>query len=283
MRPSAASGRGRDAAPRCTGVRRFQRDADAPTTRAAPQRWAVADRRSPPRPHTRAPDSPSNRSRERSSSSWWPCVPTRPGDAPTPPPARVRQDRHGKRPPCVTVPDEWMDCASRRPQASNSLGANRSGWWSSGVLGFCCSRIGLGASNTRPRSSPKPLSGRHPARRTAPLFVVWHDLAYYASMACGELPARFRAGSPQWERAHRQRLLYPSHCSSANATGSIITNRCADGTPRGPESGRNQLASGPGIAFRARCPKRHAEQRQHSHRRDQRAVQGLSPPARGPR
>ena len=37
----------------------------------------------------------------------------------------------------------------RVSQASNSLGANRSGWWSSGVLGFCCSRIGLGASYTQ--------------------------------------------------------------------------------------------------------------------------------------
>ena len=30
-----------------------------------------------------------------------------------------------------------------------------SGWCRSGVLGFCCSRIGLGASNTRPLSRPK--------------------------------------------------------------------------------------------------------------------------------
>ena len=43
----------------------------------------------------------------------------------------------------------------RVPQASNSLGANNSGWCSSGVLGSCCSRIGLGASNTRPLSRPK--------------------------------------------------------------------------------------------------------------------------------
>ena len=77
------------------------RDADAPTSRAAPQRWAVADRRSPPRPHTRALDSPSNRNRGRSSSSWWPCVPTRPGDAPTPSPApcarTARRSQCGRR------------------------------------------------------------------------------------------------------------------------------------------------------------------------------------------
>ena len=66
--------------------------------RAAPQRWGAADRRSPPRPHTRVLDSPSNRSRGRSSSSWWPCVPTRPGDAPTPSPAPCA--RTARRPPC---------------------------------------------------------------------------------------------------------------------------------------------------------------------------------------
>ena len=75
--------------------------ADVPSSATEGQRlsrWASADRRSPPRPHTRVLDSPSNRSRERSSSSWWPCVPTRPGDAPTP--SQATCARTARRPPC---------------------------------------------------------------------------------------------------------------------------------------------------------------------------------------
>ena len=97
------------------------RDADAPRPSAAPRRWVAADRRSPPRPHTRVPDSPSNRSRERSSSSWWPCVPTRPGDAPTPSPATCA--RTARRSPCV--PRRGDDDARR---AGRSAAAPRSGW-----------------------------------------------------------------------------------------------------------------------------------------------------------
>ena len=68
-------------------------------------------------------------------------------------PRRRRRRAPGPHAVLRAFPDEGM--VMRVPQASNSLGANNSGWCSSGVLGFCCSRIGLGASNTRPLSRPK--------------------------------------------------------------------------------------------------------------------------------
>ena len=101
--------------------------ADVPSSATEGQRlsrWASADRRSPPRPHTRVLDSPSNRSRERSSSSWWPCVPTRPGDAPTP--SQATCARTARRPPCGRRRGDG-DARPAGPLASNSLGANRSG------------------------------------------------------------------------------------------------------------------------------------------------------------
>ncbi len=78
-----------------------------------------------------------NRSREQSSSSWWPCVPTRPGDAPTPSPATCASPLDARQPRGVsdrrlapqwstTATTGWVGASSRctasaRCRARNAL------------------------------------------------------------------------------------------------------------------------------------------------------------------
>ena len=102
----------------------------------------------------------------------------------------------------------------RVPQGSNSLGANKSGWWSSGVLGFCCSRIGLGFHSPRPLSRPKPARQRglflvRPIYTTPALWLAGFGPADDRFAQAFHQPFQVRHAFAEFTKLGAQRIDFP--------------------------------------------------------------------------